>query len=138
MTLLLTTLEIAAVAAALVAAVLWWQSCCRTVRRFSRYEELDAADLNRLVVAINRNQLLNRRAALASAVAAFLAASSFAIAAVVPQDGGSPTVLQRDRSFPAVSLDLAMSRLCSGYALVNNAECSRASSSVGWEATDDS
>lgn len=83
MTLLLTTLEILAVTAALVAAVLWWQSCRRTVRRVSRFEALDAADINRLVVAINRNQILNRRAALASAVAAFLAASSFTAAAVL-------------------------------------------------------
>jgi hypothetical protein len=105
MTILPTILEIAAVAAALVTAVLWWQSCRCTVRRVSRFEELDAADINRLVVAINRNQLLNRRAALASAVAAFLAASSFATAAVVPQEGGSPPLLQRDRSSAAVSLD---------------------------------
>lgn len=84
MPLLLTALEISAMVAALVAAFLWWQSCRRTVRRVSRYEELDAADLNRLVVAINRNQLLNGRAALASAVAAFLAASSFAAAAILP------------------------------------------------------
>lgn len=44
------------------------------LRRVSRREELDAADINRLVVVINRTQLLNRRAALAAMVSALLIA----------------------------------------------------------------
>ena len=39
----------------------------------SRFEALDAADINRIVVALNRTQTLNARAALATAVAAGLA-----------------------------------------------------------------
>jgi len=42
------------------------------VRRTSRFRGPDAAD-------INRNQILNRRAAVATAAAAFLAALHFAI-----------------------------------------------------------
>lgn len=43
------------------------------MRRICRDEVLDAADLNRMVVAYNRTQILNARAALATAVAGILA-----------------------------------------------------------------
>ncbi|MCX7379833.1 MAG: hypothetical protein NT133_00060 [Alphaproteobacteria bacterium] len=39
----------------------------------SRDEVLDAADMNRLITAMNRNQILNARAALATAAATLLA-----------------------------------------------------------------
>jgi hypothetical protein len=84
------------------------------VRRVSRFEELDAADINRIVVAINRNQIVNRRAALASAVAAFLAASSFATTAVVRKRAEARPSRNRIgplRPFPWI---VAMPRLCSG------------------------
>jgi len=45
-----TVLDIAAIATSLVAAALWYQAGARTVRRISRNETLDAADLNRMVV----------------------------------------------------------------------------------------
>jgi hypothetical protein len=48
------------------------------VRRISRFEELDAADLNRIVIAINRSNLLNRRAAVAAAASAATLALRFA------------------------------------------------------------
>jgi hypothetical protein len=40
------------------------------VRRVSKHEEFDRADLNRVLVAFNPSNLLNRRAALASGVSA--------------------------------------------------------------------
>jgi hypothetical protein len=83
MTSLISILDLLAMMAALAAAFLWWQASSRTVRRISRFEELDAADINRIVVAINRNQLINRQAALATAASAFLAALHFAVAAVL-------------------------------------------------------
>jgi hypothetical protein len=73
-----TLLDIAAIATSLVAAALWYQAGARTVRRISRNETLDAADLNRMVVAMNRNAILNRRAALASAASATCFALRFA------------------------------------------------------------
>ncbi len=73
-----TLLDIAAIATSLVAAALWYQAGARTVRRISRNETLDAADLNRMVVAMNRNAILNRRAALASAALATCFALRFA------------------------------------------------------------
>jgi hypothetical protein len=76
---LTSILDLLAMVAASAAAVLWWQASSRSVRRISRFEELDAADINRIVVAINRNQILNRRTALATAAATFLAALHVAI-----------------------------------------------------------
>lgn len=75
MTLLI--LDLFAVAAAFSASVLWWRASRQTLRRVSRTEELDAADINRIVVAINRTQVLNRQAALATAAASLLAALHF-------------------------------------------------------------
>lgn len=71
---LTVTLDFLAALAALAAAALWLRASGRTVRRVSKFERLDAYDLNRMIVAINRAQLLNGRAAGAAAVAALLAA----------------------------------------------------------------
>ena len=68
---------------ALAAAIFWWLASNRNVRRVSHLEELDAADINRLVVAINRNQVLNRRGALAAAASAAVAALRFGIEMVL-------------------------------------------------------
>jgi len=70
---LLPVLDVLAVVTAFLAALFWFLASARTVRRISHLEELDAADINRLVVVINRNQLLNRRGALAAAVSALYA-----------------------------------------------------------------
>lgn len=70
-------LDTVAILAALAAAVLWYQAGARTVRRISRFETLDAADINRIVVAMNRSAILNRRAALASAASAACLALRF-------------------------------------------------------------
>jgi hypothetical protein len=60
-----------------LAAWLWLRASGRTVRRVTRFEELDASDLNRLVIAINRTNLLNRRAALAATASAISVALGF-------------------------------------------------------------
>lgn len=71
-------LDGAAILTALVAAVFWYQAGIRSVRRVSKFENLDAADINRIVVAFNRTAILNRRAALASAASALCIALRFA------------------------------------------------------------
>lgn len=71
---LLLIVDVLAIAAAVLSAVLWFQASGRTLRRVSYREDLDARDLNRIVTAFNRSTLLNRRAALATAVAAGLTA----------------------------------------------------------------
>ncbi|MCU0884567.1 MAG: hypothetical protein MUC44_06390 [Beijerinckiaceae bacterium] len=73
-----------ALASALAAALLWWKASGNTVRRISLTEEIDAQDFNRIVIAMNRSQLLNRRAALATAVSALAIALKFAHDMVVP------------------------------------------------------
>ncbi|VVT31979.1 hypothetical protein RHIZ404_230450 [Rhizobium sp. EC-SD404] len=52
---------------------LWWASGRHRVRRIKRRGELSAADINRLVVALNRSQMLNTRAAFTTACACALA-----------------------------------------------------------------
>jgi hypothetical protein len=76
-------LDVAAIAAALVASWLWYRAGQRQTRRISRLEVLDAADLNRVVTAINRSAILNKRAALASAFSAACFALRFAATLLV-------------------------------------------------------
>jgi hypothetical protein len=78
MSLLIPALDALGVATALLAAWLWYLSGRRRLRRISRFEELDAADLNRIVTVINRSNLLNGRAALAAAASAACLALRFA------------------------------------------------------------
>lgn len=78
MPLLLTVLDVIAIGSALLAAFLWYTAGSRPVRRISRFEELDAADINRIVVAMNRSAILNRRAALATAASTACLAIRFA------------------------------------------------------------
>ncbi|HSK39125.1 MAG TPA: hypothetical protein VK943_05095 [Arenibaculum sp.] len=75
---LLTVLDVLAVLTASLAAWLWYQAGRRHLRRISRFESLDAADLNRIITAINRSTILNKRAALASAASAACLALRFA------------------------------------------------------------
>lgn len=78
MTVLLLVLEAAAAVAALIASGLWYQAGQRPQRRVTAEEEIDHHDFNRIVVGINRSNLLNRRAALATAVSTGLVAVRFA------------------------------------------------------------
>jgi hypothetical protein len=75
-------LDLLAMASALAAAWLWFLASRSRLRRVSRLEELDAADINRIVVVINRNQIMSSRAALAATVSALAAALHFAIDAL--------------------------------------------------------
>ena len=77
-------LDTLAIVTALLASWLWYSAGRRPVRRISRSEELDAADINRIVTAINRSALLNRRAALATAASAACLAFRFAASLTVP------------------------------------------------------
>jgi len=67
--------------ATISAAWLWWLASGRRLRRIRRDEELDAADLNRLVTSLNRAQARNARAAILTAVAAALAGVRLALGA---------------------------------------------------------
>ena len=72
-------LDALGVATALLAAWWWYLAGTRRLRRVSRSEALDAADLNRIVTAVNRNAVLGCRAALAAAVSAACVALRFAV-----------------------------------------------------------
>ena len=66
-------------AAAVVSCWLWYKASRRRVHRVGRREVLDAADINRLVTNINRTQILNARAAMATAIAASLGIMRYAV-----------------------------------------------------------
>ena len=68
---LLLLLDLLIIAGATASGILWLKASRGRMRRVSASEHLDHHDLNRLVVAFNRTQLLNRQAALATALAAF-------------------------------------------------------------------
>ena len=78
MTPLVLLLDAFGIATALLAAWLWYLAGRRRLRRVSRFEALDAADLNRIVTAINLSSLINGRAALAAAASAASLAMRFA------------------------------------------------------------
>lgn len=71
-------LDIAAMLTALTAAWLWWQASHSTLRRVDKTEAFDYHDFNRLIVAYNRTQILNSRAAVATAASALCVALRFA------------------------------------------------------------
>jgi len=72
-------LDLAILLSAAASGFFWYRASRNQLRRISRTESLDAADVNRIVVAFNRAQILNRRAALTTAVAALLAAVRLAL-----------------------------------------------------------
>lgn len=76
---LLIVFDLFGIATAVLASWLWYLASRRRLRRISRYETLDAADLNRMVTAMNRSSLLNGRAALAAAASAASLALRFAV-----------------------------------------------------------
>jgi hypothetical protein len=71
---LLIGLDFAAVLATVLAAYLWFIASGERIRRVSKTEEINSLDLNRIIVTMNRTQMLNARAALASAMAALIVA----------------------------------------------------------------
>jgi hypothetical protein len=74
---LIIILDVLAILTALAASWLWYLAGRRPIRRVSRFEELNAADINRMVTAINRGGMLNKQAALASAASAACVALRF-------------------------------------------------------------
>ena len=70
-------LEILAVLSAVIAAWMWWRASSHAPRRLTKGEDINHHDFNRLVTAMNRSQLLNRRAALATAVSALAIALKY-------------------------------------------------------------
>ncbi len=70
-------LDLTGTLTALAAAWLWLVASGRRVRRVSHHETLDAADINRIVTAINRSAALNRRAAQAASLSALAVALRF-------------------------------------------------------------
>lgn len=71
---LIVVLDLAIIACAAASGLFWYAASRRQVRRISRSEVLDSRDLNRIIVAFNRAQILNRRAALATSATGMLAA----------------------------------------------------------------
>jgi hypothetical protein len=71
---LVRLLDFLVIGFALASGWLWLAASRRRLRRVSKHETLDAADYNRIITALNRTQILNSRAALATALAAFMAA----------------------------------------------------------------
>ena len=65
-------LDAAIVVAAVLSAWFWLRASGKRVRRVSKHETFDYADITRLVVALTRAQILNARAAKATAAAALL------------------------------------------------------------------
>ena len=72
-------LDLAGCVTAFLAAWLWLLASGRRVRRVRHDEALDGADVNRLVTAMNRASLLNRRAALAATASAVAVALRFLV-----------------------------------------------------------
>lgn len=75
---LIFALDLLTILGTLTSAWLWFAASRRGVRRVSRSEVLDAADIDRLVTVLNRAQILNRRAALATAATAILGGARIA------------------------------------------------------------
>lgn len=67
---MIVALDVVAMLAAFASAVLWFMASGKALRRVHKGEALDEHDLNRIVTAFNRTQILNSRAALATAVSA--------------------------------------------------------------------
>lgn len=86
MTILFLLLDLSIVSAAFLSGSFWWLANRKRLLRICRDEMLDHAGFNRMVIAYNRTQILNARAAIAMAIAGILAAirlSGNMIAAVI-------------------------------------------------------
>lgn len=81
---MIIALDTLAMLSALAASWFWYSASRSNMRRLSQGEEIDHHDFNRLVVSFNRTQILNSRAALASAVSALLVAGRFAAGLYLP------------------------------------------------------
>jgi hypothetical protein len=77
--------DVIAMVAAFISAILRFMASGKSLRRVQRKEVIDEHDINRIVTAFNRNQILNARAALATAISATAVGLRF----VVQIAGGS-------------------------------------------------
>jgi hypothetical protein len=75
--------DVSTIAASALAAWFWYRASDNQIHRVHAREVFDYHDLNRVIVAINRNAVRNRRAALASAIAAGLLGLDIAISALL-------------------------------------------------------
>lgn len=78
---MLQLIDIVIAMLAATSAWYWWLASRQRLRRVSRREELDAGDINRIVTALNRTQIMNARAALYASAMAILAAARMLIQA---------------------------------------------------------
>lgn len=76
---MIVALDILILISAAASAWFWWKASGKQLRRIARHEELNSHDINRIVVNINRAQILNARAALATAVSAALVAIRYLV-----------------------------------------------------------
>lgn len=75
----LMALDALIVLTAMLASYLWLQSSRKRLRRVSRFEEFDHHDFNRIVISLNRMQILSARAALATGATTLLACIRLAL-----------------------------------------------------------
>jgi hypothetical protein len=71
--------DVIAMLAAFASAILWFKASGKSLRRVHKGEALDEHDINRIITAFNRNQILNGRAALATAVSAAAVGARFVV-----------------------------------------------------------
>jgi hypothetical protein len=71
--------DVIAMLAAFASAILWFKASGKSLRRVQKGEALDEHDINRIITAFNRNQILNGRAALATAVSAAAVGARFVV-----------------------------------------------------------
>jgi hypothetical protein len=76
---MILALDILAMIAAFLSSALWFMASGKSLRRVQRGESIDEHDMNRIITAFNRNQILNGRAALATAVSAIAEALRFLV-----------------------------------------------------------
>lgn len=75
---MLLFLDTLSLISALITSWLWFSASRSTIRRIAHNEHIDHQDFNRIIVSFNRTQILNGRAALASAISALCIATRFA------------------------------------------------------------
>lgn len=76
---MIVLLDALVVCAALTSAWYWYLASDRRLRRITEHEVLNVSDLNRVIAAINKMQILSARAAMATAMAGLLTALRVAL-----------------------------------------------------------
>lgn len=76
---MIAILDILILISAAMSAWFWWKASGRQLRRITHNEELNSHDINRIIININRAQILNARAAISTAVSAGLIAVRYLV-----------------------------------------------------------